>query len=184
MTEPEPRAGASKAAWRAWARGLAPVDATTTRSIGEHLRAFLDRSVPIGLIVGYDALADEVAIDDLCAVDRRALPRLAPDGTMELGRDTGGRTRHRLGFEQPVDDAPVVHVDEVAAIVIPGRVFDRRGMRLGRGGGHYDRLLARLGPAVITIGVAPEAHIVERLPSEDHDLAMTHLATELGVRRL
>ena len=87
-------------------------------------------------------------------------------------------------------DAVTVHgadgapVDPAAldVLLVPGRAFDRRGIRLGRGGGHYDRILPRLRPGVPAVGVTVEERIVPRLPAEPHDVPMTHLATESGVR--
>ncbi|MEL6981503.1 MAG: 5-formyltetrahydrofolate cyclo-ligase, partial [Actinomycetota bacterium] len=61
-----------------------------------------------------------------------------------------------------------------------GRGSSSCGVRLGRGAGYYDRFLARLGPSVLRIGVT--VGLVDgRLPADDHDVAMTHLATPDGV---
>lgn len=54
-------------------------------------------------------------------------------------------------------------------VVVPGLAFTPGGGRLGRGGGHYDRLLARLSPGCLTVGVAAAEQIVERLPLAEHD---------------
>jgi 5-formyltetrahydrofolate cyclo-ligase len=64
---------------------------------------------------------------------------------------------------------------------VPGLAFDRRGHRVGHGLGYYDRLLARLPPDALRIGVVPAALVVTALPADDHDIAMTLLATEHGV---
>ena len=58
---------------------------------------------------------------------------------------------------------------------------------IGYGKGYYDRLLARLGTvpdAVLAVGVAPTASVVDRLPVEAHDRTMTLLATESGMTAL
>jgi 5-formyltetrahydrofolate cyclo-ligase len=67
--------------------------------------------------------------------------------------------------------------------LVPGVGFDLRGVRLGRGGGFYDRALATLrgsGP-VLTVGLAFEVQVVERLPRESWDQPVDLLATERRV---
>lgn len=91
---------------------------------------------------------------------------------------------HRFGFRQPLASSPVVSPELIGVVLAPGLVFDRRGARLGRGKGYYDRLLARLAPQVPRVGVTLERLLVESLPQEPHDIAMTHLITDRGARRL
>lgn len=57
--------------------------------------------------------------------------------------------------------------------VIPGVAFDRRGNRLGRGKGYYDRLLPRL--TAYKIGVCFPFQRVESLPAEAHDVRMDEI---------
>ena len=176
--EPPPSPTASKAEWRRWARTLPAVDAGATAEVVDRLEAFL--AGLDGPVLGYVALPDEVAITDL-RLRAAHLPRLDDDGVMTIHRDHGRRERHRLGVEQPTVDALVVDPRDVAAVLVPGRVFDRAGYRLGRGGGHYDRLLTGLAPGVPVLGVTVAARLVDRLPREPHDIPMSHLATEAGV---
>jgi 5-formyltetrahydrofolate cyclo-ligase len=68
--------------------------------------------------------------------------------------------------------------DEPSVVLVPGRAFDRRGRRLGRGKGCYDRsidALARLGP---TVGIAYDAQVVEAVPHERHDRPVQIVVTE------
>jgi len=154
----------TKAAWRRWARELpAPGPAAEVQAA---LHAFLGASP--GVVGAYEALPGEVDLTGLLAgLDAVVLPRLEGDVVTWHGAD--GRS---------VD--PV----ELDVLLVPGRAFDRRGTRLGRGGGHYDRLLPRLGPGVPAVGVTVDERVVPRLPTEPHDAPMTHLATQSGVRAL
>lgn len=87
--------------------------------------------------------------------------------------------RHRYGFDQPRIDAPRVASEEIAAVIVPGLAFDRAGGRLGHGQGWYDRWLSTLAPSVLRIGVVTAERLVDHVPTEDHDIAMTHVVTEV-----
>lgn len=152
------------------------------------LAAFLDRAVPPGAwVVVYDALGDEVRLDDLLAVNpepatRYAVTRTPDDGHALTVHPVGGPTeQHRYGFRQPRADSPQVPDDAIGAVLVPGLGFDWRGTRLGRGGGYYDRFLARLDPGVLRVGMVVGLVLADPLPVEDHDVAMTHLATADGI---
>jgi 5-formyltetrahydrofolate cyclo-ligase len=57
-------------------------------------------------------------------------------------------------------------------------LFDRRGNRLGRGGGWYDRLLGELGNNGIFVGLAYEFQMIESLPAASWDRRMHFILTE------
>jgi len=69
----------------------------------------------------------------------------------------------------PTPTGPVVDVGEIDLVVVPGLAFTADGGRLGRGGGHYDRFLARLGAGCSSIGVCFAEQVVDDLPVEQHD---------------
>lgn len=91
--------------------------------------------------------------------------------------------RHALGFLQPRADAPLVPLEAIDLALVPGLCFDASGCRLGYGRGYYDQFLPRLPARVVTVGVTRAALVVERLPTEAHDVAVGWLLTEAGVRR-
>ena len=65
-------------------------------------------------------------------------------------------------------------------ILVPGCGFDLNLGRLGRGGGYYDRFLARQSTA-ITVGVCFECQLIDRLPTESHDRPVDLIVTESRV---
>ncbi len=79
--------------------------------------------------------------------------------------------------EEPPADAPAMAPD---IVLVPLLAVDRRGVRLGYGGGFYDRTLAEL-PGTLAVGVGFDVQRVDSLPSGRHDLPLTHLASESGV---
>ena len=79
----------------------------------------------------------------------------------------------------PTAAAPVVRPD---LVITPLLAFDRRGGRMGQGGGHYDRTLARLrahGP-VFVLGLAHAGQEVAEIPAEPHDQRLDAILTEKG----
>ena len=69
----------------------------------------------------------------------------------------------------------------IEAVLVPGLAFDRLGRRLGRGGGHYDRLLPRLPAACLRIGVCFQGQLRDTVPAEAWDQGVDAVATEAGV---
>ncbi|MBI3332673.1 MAG: 5-formyltetrahydrofolate cyclo-ligase [Candidatus Omnitrophica bacterium] len=63
-------------------------------------------------------------------------------------------------------------------VIVPAVAFDRKGRRLGRGGGYFDRFLSRLPPAVSRVGLAFGFQVVRELPSEPHDEPVSSIVTE------
>ena len=64
-------------------------------------------------------------------------------------------------------------VDAVAradAVLVPALAVDGAGRRLGRGGGGYDRALARVGPLVPLIALVYDDELIEHVPTEGHDI--------------
>jgi 5-formyltetrahydrofolate cyclo-ligase len=69
----------------------------------------------------------------------------------------------------------------VGLVVAPGLGFDPEGYRLGYGGGHYDRYLARLPPATPRVGIAFHQQIVNQLPNEPGDERLDLIVTDRDV---
>jgi 5-formyltetrahydrofolate cyclo-ligase len=138
----------------------------------------------------YLAFGDE--LDPLPASARSATPRIGPrlattrtvgaHAPLELRAWSPPFERHPFGFWQPRPDAHPVDPEAIDLVLVPGLAFDVHGARLGHGQGHYDRLLPRLPRHAPRVGVAPDALVVERVPTEPHDVAMTHLLTPSGLR--
>lgn len=83
------------------------------------------------------------------------------------------------GIREPRPEAcERVEPRAVDFVLVPGVAFDRCGGRLGYGGGFYDRLLGGLRRPPTVVAGAFEVQVVERLPSEDHDLRVDLVVTE------
>lgn len=87
-------------------------------------------------------------------------------------------TTARFGLLEPPE--PWLAADALAEadlIVVPAVAVDRRGARLGRGAGFYDRSLRWRRPQVPLVAVVRDAELLDELPAEPHDVPMTHAVT-------
>jgi len=70
----------------------------------------------------------------------------------------------------------VSDVKDISLALIPGRAFNKKGVRLGRGGGTFDRILSKI--KCLKIGVAFNVQILDELPKESHDQPVDIIVTE------
>jgi 5-formyltetrahydrofolate cyclo-ligase len=123
---------------------------------------------PARTVALYQAIGDEVPLE---AVARRA-------------RESGKRVVYPVVAGPELELAPDVTrpervaVAEVDVFVVPGQAFDRAGRRLGRGGGHYDRLLARRRADAWPIGMCYADRVLDELPQDPWDVPMRALVTD------
>lgn len=88
-----------------------------------------------------------------------------------------------LGWSLYGDDQPDLGVDAIQradALLVPALAVDRTGVRLGRGGGSYDRALARVGAGVPLAALLFDGEILDRLPREAWDRPVTAVVTPQG----
>lgn len=127
-------------------------------------------------ILIYKALKDEI--------DLNALTKLFPDKDFLIPEVTGNHPPENF----------IKQCENLDLIIIPGLSFDKRGYRLGRGGGYYDKLLSKISPQgqsqektkskfsyqspnditprapALTLGIIPKELHSETLPNEPHDI--------------
>ena len=86
------------------------------------------------------------------------------------------------GVREPIAGNPVL-VRDIDLAVVPGLGFTNTGHRIGRGMGFYDRFLAQSDFIGVSCGLAFEEQIVSDLPILDHDIPLSMLTTDRGIRR-
>lgn len=87
------------------------------------------------------------------------------------------------GLRQPDRQLGELSVSDIDLVVVPGLAYDRAGNRLGRGGGFYDRFLARQDLNAWAVGVAFAEQIVENLPMDPYDRAVDLVVTDREIIR-
>lgn len=172
----------------AWRAALAPAEAAARSArITDHVLAWpafrSSRAVAL-----YVATSREVQTGALIAAAHAAgmrvsLPAVFGDA-LDLRVMTPGMRLRRgpLNVAEPPEDAELQDPGTVDLILVPGVAFDPAGHRVGRGGGHYDRLLPRLSPRAVTCGLAFREQLVPAIAARPWDARVGHLCDEDGVR--
>lgn len=87
--------------------------------------------------------------------------------------------RHPFGMLEPPRDSPTLDKPDIDFVLVPALCYDRRGFRLGRGGGYYDRWLADFQG--VTAGLCRSCLLQDALPLEPHDRPVGTVITEGGL---
>lgn len=188
-TDPKPKTAVRAAARQTRARAF--------EHFGERMGAILTAnflaqfSHPPGVdMAGYWPTNEEADIRPLMTAlhqrgHRLALPRVMARGAplRFLRWHPGDRLEAGFGgIPEPAAGAEEIHPE---VLLVPLLGFDGTGLRLGYGGGFYDRTLAALRRAggVEAIGIAFSDQEVDSLPAGDHDERLDWVVTESGCRR-
>lgn len=126
-------------------------------------------------ILLYSPLPDEVDVSPLLETLRGKtllLPKVTGEATMELRRYTSAHDMGTgaFGISEPTGEA-YAETSEIDVAIVPGMAFDRKGHRLGRGKGYYDRFLASRA-RIYKIGVCFGFQLVESVPTDAFDVKM------------
>ena len=170
---------------RALRKALALAAPDAAEQAAAHLP--LERLPPFAAFAGYHALGSELNPSPL-------IRRLAAAGAMltlpvAVSRQDPLDFRawdprdplvpDAMGVPAPPPSAPRLHPD---LVITPLLAFDRRGGRLGQGGGHYDRTLEslRVGRPIFVLGLAYAGQEVEPMALDAHDQRLDAILTETG----
>lgn len=146
-----------------------------------------------GTIAAYYSLSSEPDTHGLVyALWKRGgyvlLPLLRPDADLDWASYEGPDSLRPgpRGLAEPAE--PPRGMDAVARadlVLVPALAVDRGGVRLGRGGGSYDRALARVAPGIPTIALLYDGELLDEVPADDHDQRVRLVARpSAGITRL
>lgn len=131
-------------------------------------------------ILFYHSLPDELSTHEFlerwCGRKHFFLPRVNGLNLEILPYD---RSRMALGafhIEEPTGN-DTADISQIELVVVPAVAYDRRGNRVGRGKGYYDRLLAETKATKVGVGYDFQL-LEEEIPSEPHDVAVDIVITE------
>jgi 5-formyltetrahydrofolate cyclo-ligase len=95
--------------------------------------------------------------------------------------DTGRLAPGRVGVLEPM--GPRLGPTAIGAadvVVVPALAVARDGIRLGRGGGYYDRALQHVRDDAVLVALLFDGELVDELPTEPHDRRVTAVVTPSG----
>ena len=78
----------------------------------------------------------------------------------------------------PSDSSDSCISDNIDLLLVPGIVFDTHGFRIGYGYGYYDKFIARKKNSIVSVGLAYEFQVCEKVPRSDNDQKINVLVTE------
>lgn len=84
-------------------------------------------------------------------------------------KEKGALLRGPYGIREPALKKPV-NLKSVDLVIVPGLAFDKKGARLGRGKGYYDRFLAKLSRHAVTLGLAYDFQLFPSIPTNQYDV--------------
>lgn len=123
-------------------------------------------------------------LDALRGASKRVLlPVLLPDNDLDWALHDGALSPATRGLMEPA--GPSLGLGSIATadlVVVPALAIGRDGTRLGRGGGSYDRALARATGVIV--GVVNSEEVLDLVPSDPHDQRVHAIATPDGVVRV
>ena len=136
--------------------------------------------VPMGTEPGSPAILD--ALSRLCATVLLPVAHTGPGGEhlpLQWGRYVPGQlTEGRFGAHEPAGPwLPPSAVATAEVVLVPALAVDRHGVRLGRGGGFFDRTLSLCEPDTRLVAVVRDREVLDEVPGEPHDVRMTHALT-------
>ena len=114
---------------------------------------------------------------------RVVLPRCLPQRQMETRLYTSHipLIQHPYGMLEPGEAHPLVEPEEIELALVPALAYDICCMRMGRGGGYYDRYLAEFSG--ITVGWCRDVLLQREIPAESHDRPVDLVLTETRLFR-
>lgn len=183
----DPALQAEKAVLRRELRSLrAEIQAEIPDAAVRFIEAFPKALLGLSPVGGYWPVGSEADPRVLMAALAKtgaviALPRMMTRrGPARFLQWPAGTTLSPDAFGVP---SPPAGAPEVAPrlLLVPLLAFDRKGGRLGQGGGHYDRILSVLKPqGVLAVGLAFAAQEVAEVPAGPHDQRLDWIVTERG----
>jgi 5-formyltetrahydrofolate cyclo-ligase len=164
--------------------------------------AEFDRFQAASVVLAFFSINNEPDLSSLWqqfASKTWGFPKTEPNRSLqwhkiEIGQLESRRIKGKYGIYEPLASQPLIDLSQVDLILVPTVACDRQGIRLGNGGGYYDRFFADLSKSRVSeiklaefklsafkLGITFELSLVDSLPREDWDIALDGVCTEFGI---
>lgn len=159
--------------------------AASTRALTRHVLD-LARAVrgpvccylPVGPEPGATGSGATTVPDALLAAGHEVLAPIVPaePGPLDWTRYDGpdGLVAGKLGVREPGGPRlGTAAIADAGLVLVPGLAVDRRGVRIGRGGGYYDRTLPAVPSTTPVVVLLHDDELIDHVPADDHDVRVT-----------
>jgi len=144
----------------------------------KRLAEFISNNCPkdslIATFAGLKIEPDLLGLHQLLPDYRLAYPRCGPDGSLHFHEINDPNTELLKGYygirEPAADNDSLVSADDIALFIVPAIAYTESGLRLGKGGGYYDRILNGVSKQTKLVGVCYSLQLQDSLPVESHDI--------------
>ena len=156
--------------------------AASTRALTVHVLEIADGVrgpvccyLPVGPEPGATGSGATTVPDALLAAGHDVLAPIVPaePGPLDWTRYDGpdGLVEGKLGVREPGGPRlGTAAVADAGLVLVPGLAVDRRGARIGRGGGYYDRTLPAVPPTTPVVVLLHDDELIDHVPADDHDV--------------
>ena len=173
---------ALRARMRAMRSGLSPeAQRQAGRAVFERILSFAPYQEAES-VMAYIACRGELSLEPVIEHALQSgktllLPRCEAPGVMTARRvcRLSQLVPGSYGLMEPDKTCDIVPPDGIDLILVPGTAFDRKGHRLGQGGGYYDGFLQETG--AVCAGICHDAALTDSVPQEAHDMLMDAVIT-------
>lgn len=133
------------------------------------------------VVLIYKSLPKEAPTDELikCVMAEKAVAvpvMVGDDLKASLIDDTTAFNKGGFSVDEP-SEIKEINKEEIDLFIVPGVLFDKTGARLGYGKGFFDRFLTTR----CKVGLAFSSQVIERFPTDEHDIYMDYILTEKGL---
>ena len=145
-------------------KNISLVDAEYSKTVVNRLQNLIKDKI----VCTYIPLENEININMHLKGQSELSTTCIKDGEIKICIYEEPFEKNSFNVYQPIN---LKIIDKIDIFLVPGVGFDKKGTRLGKGSGIYDKLLSNYLNSTF-IGVTDKNHLVEHIPYEDHDIQM------------
>ena len=145
-------------------KNISLVDANYSKTVINRLQNLIKDKI----VCTYIPLENEININMHLKGQSELSTTCIKDGEIKICIYEEPFEKNSFNVYQPIN---LKIIDKVDIFLVPGVGFDKKGTRLGKGSGIYDKLLSNHLNSTF-IGVTDKNHLVDHIPFEDHDIPM------------
>ena len=135
------------------------------------------------VIFGYLSFRNEISVDLILQEALRlgktvAVPWIVSQNEMKAARLVRMQDLplDRYGIRTVPEPVSIVSTDSIDLVLVPGAGFSKKGYRMGRGAGYYDRFLTQSGG--FRLGITCDKLLMKDIPVDEYDQRVEALVTE------